>query len=329
MFIHLDSDNKLMTKLLLMFLLIPISSYAQSSIWEDYINDVSNGVTDSSNAIERLKTLESKFFDDVAKLFDELKFTHDEVNYISVKDNASTTLLRWKSHSKDVNIKKILTKIIQDPGYVLNDSELQLVLKDNRKFAHLMRESYYVFDQSHTAPKGLEKFVKPFGKLNDSIVAQNPEHIKNYAQKTLNTMDKFKPKAFIKNFKPVNKKEFLKYFSSVKENVYSLLNKKTSSPHDFHTLRKHYKRFLTVYKNMEIHIPHPKLELLDRYIANLGDLNDIFTDIPYRFGVSMENYQIDFPKMIKNDFIETIHFLETDLTSIELMRSCTSFYLKK
>ncbi len=47
-----------------------------------------------------------------------------------------------------------------------------------------------MFDQEHSAPKRLEKFVKPFGKLNDAIVAADKDSIKKYAQKVLEARSK-------------------------------------------------------------------------------------------------------------------------------------------
>lgn len=312
-------------RLILLFI-FSFSSFAQDNLFDQYLSRIEENIINKKNSVSYLEKTERTFFKEVSALADELKFTDEDINFISAKDNLNKTLSKWESHTKNFNLKKNLKEIINSPQIAINNPKLFQSLKDNRKYAHLMRESFYVFDKSHIAPKKLESFVKPFGKLNDAIITKDKELIKKYASKVLDNYKSLNTKALTNKFNSINKSEFLVYFKSIKNDVNTIFSKDITTPHDFHTLRKQYKRFLTVYNNLDVYIPHPKMKLLDNYISKLGELNDIYTDMRFRYGLDLHEYEISFPKKFKFEILDTIQYLEDDMSSIQLGRSCSSFF---
>lgn len=297
---------------------------AQDNLFDSYLLAVEKKeITNTTNYLEKI---EKKFFNDISQFADELSFTENDINFISAKDSFDTSFNTWSTHSKKIDIKLILKRIAKDPKYVITSSDIKSILKENRKFAHLMRESYYVFDNTHLAPENLENFVKPFGKLNDAIITKDEKLISKYATKVLKNLNQIDEMNLKNSFHSINKKQFLSYFGSIKTEIDSIFNKKVTTPHDFHTLRKQYKRFLYIYHNLDTYIPHSKLIKLDNFISKFGEVNDIYTDMKFRLGLDLHRYEINFPKNFKFEILDTIKFLEQDMQSIQLGKSCSSFY---
>lgn len=316
-----------MKALLLVFFLFSVSISAQTQdIFEQYLTKVESGDITSSNAFNHLDELEGKLYRDANKFFDELAIVGDEVNYIAPKDKLSEVTKKWEDHFRKKNLEGLFKKAIDDPGSILKSPEAIKAFKDNRKFSHIMRSTFYVFDEDHSAPKKLEKYVKPFGKLNDAVVAGDHEAIRKYAKKVLEARSDVRPKKIIEQFKTINKAQLAEHFSEVRKNVTSMLGKSVFTPHEYHYIRKQFKEFLVVYSNLDAYMPHPKLAVLDGYITKLGELNDIYTDLKFRFGLDIDKHQIEFPQRFKYEIGQSLGFLEEDMLSVRLGKSCQSFF---
>jgi len=312
--------------LILIFFLFTTLSFAQESLFDDYLNLVEKQSINSSEAMYHLSSTEKKFFKEITQLADEIKFDDSQLSYLSVQDNFKEAQLTWSAHSKEVSIKKKLKALIKKPQIVLDDPTLARTFKDNRKFAHIMRESFYLFDETHTVPSMLDDFVKPFGKLNDAVVVGDTKLIKKYAKQVLKNYDALKINKINKAFRPIKTSEFFKYIKEIKSDAAKIFSKTITTTHDFHTVRKFYKRFLFIYYSLDDYIAADKFKRLDRFITKFGELNDIYTDMKFRFGMNIKSYEIEFPKAFKNEIISTLGFLEEDMNSVELVKTCGSFF---
>ncbi len=311
----------------ILFLIFSFSVAAQDTqLFDDYLAEVNAGRVTNSNSLQYVKSAEVKLFENISVLFDELHVSMDEVGYISPKDRVIEFSSGWKKHSKDQKLVKLLKRLVDDPKLALNDPSIPKTLKDNRKFSQMLRESFYIFDRDHSAPKSLEKVVKPFGKLNDAIVAGNPNLIEEYSKKVLKGYNNLDTELILKEFDFISKSEFDDFYKTIKKDVKSLLAKPAHTVHDFHTLRKQHKKFLTIYFNLEGATPPAKLKVLNNYITQLGDLNDIYVDMKMRLGVDIDSHTIVIDDSIKRNMNRTMSFLEEDMINVKLGPSCYSAF---
>jgi hypothetical protein len=264
-------------KLILVLVFTSLSSFSQDSFIDRYKADVSSGIINEENSLDFIRKAENELYVELAELFDELQFDHSDGNYFSPKDNVYRFSTRWKEHTKSFKIESLLDQIISDPDVALKNNDVRRLLKENRKFCQILRENFYIFDKSHDVPKKLNRVVKPFGKLNDAIVAGNASAIQTYAAEVRDGFKKINLKKIVKDFSYVSKSEFDAYFKGIKRDFKKMLTKSSHSIHDFHWIRKQHKKFLVIYMEIEGLKAHPKAEILDNYITKIGDMNDIKT----------------------------------------------------
>ena len=307
---------------------LSISVFAQddTQLFDAYMADVNANRVNKVSSLSYVKSVENKLFENISSLFDDLQVSMNQVGYIAPEDKVHEFSTKWMSHSKEVNIEKLLKNIIADPKLPLKDPRVAKILKDNRKYSQILRESFYIFDKDHVAPKKLQNIVKPFGKLNDAVVAGDPNLIEQYSSKVLKGYEIIDTKQILSEFDFINKKEFDEFYKTVKKDVKNLLKKSSHSVHDFHNLRKHHKKFLIIYFNLDGAGPTAKGGLLDNYITQLGDLNDIYVDMEMRFQVNFESHEILMDESIKRNMNKTMRFLEEDMISVKLGPSCISAF---
>tara|TARA_B100001971_G_C18268046_1_gene596757 strand:+ start:204723 stop:205685 length:963 start_codon:yes stop_codon:yes gene_type:complete len=315
-------------KYILLFIL-STQAYCQVDIFQKYLDELESGKINRSNVVDHLVNYENRLYSEINSYFDELAFVMDEKNFISLDDRMLDDYQNWNKHLKDHDIKKILNEIAQDPSVLKKNPQYIKALKENRKYAHFIRQSFTIFDSKHSPPKSVNKFVKTFGKLNDAILAENAIATRELANKCSEALAKIKKKKVLKAYNPVSKKELNNYLSKVKSNTQKILNAPTHSVDDFHTIRKEYKKFLHLYYNLEDHTPMNKYRMLNDYITKLGELNDVYTDIKFRLNIDLEAYEIQFPKRVNKLMIEAYDYMEEDLRFIELGQSCYSNFKPK
>ena len=302
---------------------------ANDDLFAKYVELTRQGQITPANAEIYLKELESDFFKKLSRFFDETDFSEQRINYIAVEDNLRGALLDWSRHAENNQLAQTLEELARDGRAALENRELQVILKKNRKLAHLSRITFYVFDKKHAAPKELESFTKSFGKLNDAIASGDRQLVENHAHKTLKKLGKFDTDKTAAKFVSVNKSEMSQHFRKMRESVEDLLQRNSHSVDDFHWLRKRYKQILTVYYNLDTYNPPKKSALLNSYISQLGELNDIYTDLHFRFGLDLSHYKTKFPISFKEEVSSSMRFLEEDLQNIYPAQSCASFFMPK
>ena len=316
---------------LLIVLIFSISIYGADdiSVFDQYLRLVKEGVVTKKNAANYISTVESDLFKNISVLFDELNYSDLEINYISPREKVQDFASSWQEDIKSNRLSENLKKISKDPKLILLDTKLQKSLKNNRKLAQILRESFYIFDRDHDAPKRLQNVVKPFGKLNDAVIAQDTALIEKYSKQVTKALKKLDQKKILSEFQYINKKEFNEFFKYIKDEVTSTLNKPTHSIHDFHWIRKQHKKFLVIYYNLERYTPHEKVVILDDYITKLGDLNDVYVDLKMRFKLDLKDHDLIIPKDIKSNMSKTMQYLEKDMRFVALTPSCQSYFLLK
>lgn len=316
-----------MKLLFLLTFLFSLSTLAQvPNLFETYMDGVNSGSITESNSLHQVRKSEVKLFENISVLFDELQVSMDEVGYISPKDKVREFANGWKTHSKDQKLKKLLKRLAEDPKLALRDPSIPKLLKDNRKFCQFLRESFYIFDKDHTAPSQLEKVVKPFGKLNDAIVAGNPNLIEEYSKKVLKNYKKLDTELMIKEFDFISKSEFDDFYKVIKKEAKDILAKPVQTVHDFHNLRKLHKKFSYIYIAVSDGMSVEKSKVLSVYIDQLGDLNDIYVDMKMRLGVDLDSHIIKIDESVKRNMNRTMSFLEADMINVKLGPSCYSAF---
>jgi hypothetical protein len=315
-----------MYKALLLFLFLSTSSFSQDSFLDRYNTDVASGAITESNAVNYIRQSENQLYSEVSELFDDLQFKHEDGNYFSPKDKVNEFSSKWKNHTKNSKLNKTLDKIIADPDFAIKNNDIKKLLKENRKFCQILRENFYIFSKNHEVPKKLNKVVKPFGRLNDAIVAGNENLVQVYAAEVQDGFKKLNLKKIVKEFDYVTKKEFNEYFKTLKRDFNKMLAKSSHSIHDFHWIRKQHKKFLVIYMGVEGVNPHPKAQVLDNYITKIGDMNDIYVDIEMRYNLNLENHTIKMDKNFRKQMTKTLSFLQADMKTINLGPSCYSFF---
>lgn len=292
---------------------------ANDSLLKQYLKFAKDSSRTHEELSKFLEKKEKNFFKMIAKLSKELQFSTTDNQTISPENNLALKVDHWTEHSKKKKIKKKLQKLIENPeGFKTYKS----IFKENRKYAHLLREAFYVFDKTHKTPKKLESFVTQYGKLNDAISSKNIELIYEHAKKTLNAYNKISREKILNDFKIVKPSQFLSYFKSIKKEVFQVLEKSSHSTHDYHFIRKKFKRYLYVYFHIDSMEQHPKLKLLDDYISKLGDLNDIYVDMKFKFAFDVKNHLISFPKKFKKEIQQTFEYLEEDIKGLKFKKGC-------
>jgi len=299
------------------------------SVFDEYLKLVEEGKVSRQNAVEYIRKVEVDLFKNISVLFDKLQYSDLETNYIVPKEKVQEFATIWNKDIKSNNLVKKLKKLSKNPKTVLENSKLKKMLKRNRKYGQILRESFYIFDRDHKAPKKLQNVVKPFGKLNDAVVSQNPVLVEKYSKKVIKGLRKLDKDKILDEFQYINKAEFTEFFKHVKDDVTTTLEKQTHSIHDFHWVRKQHKKFLVIYYNLERYTPHNKVALLDNYITKLGDLNDIYVDLKMRFKLDLKAYDLVIPSKIKSNMAKTIEYLEKDMSSVALAPRCQSYFLLK
>ncbi len=318
-------------KIICLLFLFSITAKGQEKlgVFDEYLREVELGRITKNNSIQYMKGVESKVFVGISELFDDLQISMDGVEYISPKDKVSEFSKKWTKHFKENDIESLLKKLSVDPKLALEKPYIAKTLKANRKFCQVLREKYYIFDRSHSAPKSLEKVVKPFGKLNDAIVSGNPKLIEEYSKKVLKEYQNLDLKKIIKKFNYIDKNEFNFFFKQIKKDVKIMLSKSTHSIHDFHWIRKQHKKFLVIYFNLDGVSIDGKFNQLDDYITKLGDLNDVYVDMKMRLGADLDAHQILIDDTIKTNMNKTIKYLEADMKTVQFGPSCSSYFRLK
>ena len=309
-----------------MLICINSVAFAQSEMFDKYLKDLDRGKITQSTALKYMQKTETALFNEISQYFDKLQYDFPVDGYISPKDKVHDRTFNWKKHTKDTELKKILKKLSTNPKLALKDPKIAKILKENRNFCQILREEFYIFDQDHMAPKSLEKVVKPFGKLNDAIVAGNLNSIQDYSGQVLSNMKKLDMKTLLSEFQYISKSEFNSYFKNIKKEVSKVLLKKTHTLHDFHWIRKQHKKFLVIYLNLETSSKSSRGLVLDKYISKLGDLNDIYTDMKMRGNINLENHIIKIDPKIREGMSKTLKYLEIDMRTVTMGPSCFSFF---
>lgn len=301
-------------------------AFGEDSFLDRYKKDITSGVVSDTNALSYIRNIENKLYSEMSVMFEELQFDHHSKSYFSPKDKVHEFTTKWKRHTKQIDLRKLLLEISSAPRIPLKNESIRKRLKENRKFVQILRENFYIFDRDHDVPKKLNNIVKPFGKLNDAIVAGNENLIQEYALKVAKGVKKLNINKIVREFHYISKDEFDEYFKVLQKDFKSMLSKQKHSIHDFHWIRKQHKKFLVIYMGSKGNKPHLKASLLDDYITKIGDMNDIYVDIEMRFNLNLDNHTIKMNESFRKQMVKTLSALRRDMKDIKLGPSCYSIF---
>ncbi len=199
---------------------------------------------------------------------------------------------------------KKLKKLSEGDLDVLKNSFVDS-LKEGRKNNNNLRLSFFVMDDSHTAPKNFNRFVTLWGRLNDSIAAGEKKDIIKDAGKLLDHYQTYSPLQEIDQFKPTKKTSFVNFITENYNDLNSYLKKTSLTIEEFHELRKHFKNYLNVFLSFKQINPGQNAELIkladkiDELSTRLGDLNDIYTELDYKDVINYRKYNVEFSDKIR------------------------------
>ena len=309
----------LKTAFLLLFL--TLTSFSQT-YFDDFQNMAKSENLNLDEALVRLSEIEKEVFSELEELSEMANFSLLKNEQVNPEDVFKDQLTDWNKDFKKNNIKKILKKIIKNPSSVSSSSSAYAKLKKNRKIAHYLRQTFYMFDQRSTPPKDYAKFVKHFGKLNDAIASADSRLSKKLALELLELKEAIDMDNFKTSFRPKTKEQFLADFSSGQKKIKKLLKAETLSVHKYHWLRKQIKLFSHLYLISDTSLSKEKQKFFANVLDKFGDLNDVYTDIQIRFKTDLEDHDIKLGKELKDLLLKIIKHSKKDLCELDISCAC-------
>mgnify|MGYP006924551479 CR=1 FL=1 len=192
----------------------------------------------------------------------------------------------------------------------------------NRKLAHYLRQTFYMFDETSNPPKDYAKFVKLFGKLNDSIATGDNKLSKKLATDLAKLKKNIDMDNFNSSFRPKTKDQFIADFSSGQKKIKKLLNAELISVHKYHWLRKQIKLFSHLYLISDNSLSKEKRLFFADVLDKFGDLNDVYTDIQIRFQTDLENHNITLGQDLRGLLLKIIKHSKKDLCQLDISCGC-------
>lgn len=228
---------------------------------------------------------------------------------------------KYQKYLAKIDFKKDL-KGLRENGLDYLDKNVTTELKELRGRANKVRTAFYVFDETHEAPEEFRSFVAQFGKLNDAIASKNNKKIKLRAVKTLDAFKEIEEVSLKKSFAPLSEKKFRSYLETLNGKINLLLEQKTISVEDYHTLRKDLKQIHSSYEailsfNDIAHEESATSLLLDDLIDQMGKLNDIYTDLEITKAMELEDHTLKLSAEMRKNFKLTLEFFKTDLCDLK------------
>lgn len=216
-----------------LFFFISLNAFASSDLFNEYMGAVNRGEVSKANVGEWLRQSEGNFYTEVSEKFEAMKFSYDQDDVIRINRRFQDRGRDWLSHAGKLELRTMLAEISKDGSLAHTSTKIKSGLKKNRKYAHLIRETFNVFDVDHSTPKDLEKFVKSFGGLNDAIVVEDKELIEKRARKVLKAFEALEFSTLDKRFQAVDRTQFMEFVSATKADTLAIADKDSHTPHDF------------------------------------------------------------------------------------------------
>lgn len=234
---------------------------------------------------------------------------------VSIDESSAATLHQraldhWKESFDPQALRGVAAKLVAAPEGI--DEDLVGKLKDIRKHGAILRAAYQSLDDSHLAPRPLDRFIAVFGKLNDAIENKVPDDVRVQAERLVRLLEPekvVKLDSVLAKFKPTTKASFDHYIDGALSHVAVSVQADELSAQGFHDVRKSLKNVLAVVHLLEdgaeetkrTHATYKHLFALN---DKLGAMHDELVRKDLKGGGNYKDMKIAVPKVLRQSITD-------------------------
>lgn len=266
--------------------------------------------------LKDLTKRESQLFEEI---YDVVSNTNLDLKTYIVYDIRQTFkqhFNQWKNDFFEQDINLLFSEIISSQSI---SSKKIKILKNNRKYAHLVRQNYLIFDINQEPPKFFAQFVRDFGRLNDHLAINNFNEAANIAKKLFNSMDTHQIDLLNDSYTPQPNEMIIDQIKSTHKKIKKILASQEIDIHTFHSLRKLLKSYLYFYSVSNDSTASITFKKLDKIISKIGDLNDFYTELIISGKLDDKNYKLTLSEDLKEKIKDLSKTIKKEICNFALI----------